>query len=389
MKFLFVTIDGGGNLHPALTLAQRMRQRGHEVRFLGGSSQQQAIGAAGFHLAHYRAAPDIDLTNRERSPVRDWVDDPETVFAALCDRVWFGPSASFSRDVLDELEREPADALLVDYFVPGALVAAERVGVPTAALWHTTFGEWSALNRGLPALNEARTRLGLPALNDVYQQYRRIPRVLVATFEEFDFAIERPNVPANVIHIGPQFFNPSATGPPRGVRDDPPLVLVSFSTGYQAQEDVLHNVVDALGRLPLRAIVTTGPAIRFENAVPDNVEIAKWRRHSEILPRTSLVITHAGLGTTMAAMAYGVPLLCLPMGRDQHGNAARVEHLGVGTILSDDSEPATIADAMNSMLNTSAYLRRSIEMAKIVRDVIRRDAGIHELEALTSTQRLD
>jgi hypothetical protein len=39
----------------------------------------------------------------------------------------------------------------------------------------------------------------------------------------------------------------------------------------------------------------------------------------------SLVITHAGLGNTMAALGRGVPLLCTPMGRDQFFNAGQVQ----------------------------------------------------------------
>lgn len=45
----------------------------------------------------------------------------------------------------------------------------------------------------------------------------------------------------------------------------------------------------------------------------------------------------------MAAMIHGVPMLCLPMGRDQHGNVARVEHLGLGHVLPADSSAADIA----------------------------------------------
>ena len=32
MRYLFVTVDGGGNLYPELTLAGRRARRGHEVR---------------------------------------------------------------------------------------------------------------------------------------------------------------------------------------------------------------------------------------------------------------------------------------------------------------------------------------------------------------------
>ena len=43
-----------------------------------------------------------------------------------------------------------------------------------------------------------------------------------------------------------------------------------------------------------------------------------------MFPDAAAVVTHAGHGTIMRALAHGIPLLCLPMGRDQDDNAARV-----------------------------------------------------------------
>ena len=72
--------------------------------------------------------------------------------------------------------------------------------------------------------------------------------------------------------------------------------------------------------------------------------------HVQVLPSTSLVITHAGLGTTMSALAHGVPLLCTPMGRDQFFNAEQVEVLGAGRMLMPDSSSEVIGQAAADVL---------------------------------------
>jgi Glycosyltransferase family 28 C-terminal domain len=46
---------------------------------------------------------------------------------------------------------------------------------------------------------------------------------------------------------------------------------------------------------------------------PGRHRLARYVPHTEILPSASLVITQAGLGTTMAALGHGVPLLCTPL----------------------------------------------------------------------------
>ena len=55
--------------------------------------------------------------------------------------------------------------------------------------------------------------------------------------------------------------------------------------------------------------------------------------HRALLPHAQLVVTHGGIGTIMAAFDAGVPLVCLPLGRGQPGNAARVAELGAGVAL--------------------------------------------------------
>ena len=46
-RFTFVTWDGGGNVPPAVGIAQELIARGNEVRFLGYLPQQAAIRARG------------------------------------------------------------------------------------------------------------------------------------------------------------------------------------------------------------------------------------------------------------------------------------------------------------------------------------------------------
>lgn len=384
MRYLFVTLDGGGNLHPEVALAGRLIERGHDVRFLGHRSQRAAIERAGHPFHAYERAPDYDATWSATSPVKDWADDPATVFAAMCDYLLFGPADRFAADVAAEIERQPTDALAVDYFAYGGLVAAERAGLPTAVLWHTTFGEWDGWNAGLPALNAARAGVGLPPLGTVFEQYRRMDRVLLLTSAAFDFALARIALPSNAVHVGPQLAAAPKGAATADTPGEPSLVLVSLSTSYQAQEAVLRRVVAALGTLPVRGLVTTGPAVAFDGDLPENVQVRAWAPHAEVLPRAALVITHAGMGTVMAALAHGVPLVCLPMGRDQHGNAERVAHLGAGRILAAEANNAAIAATVRDALADPALRAGARRIGERMRAEIVADRAMHEMEALAS-----
>ena len=50
------------------------------------------------------------------------------------------------------------------------------------------------------------------------------------------------------------------------------------------------------------------------------------------------------MGTVTRALAAGVPLVCMPMGRDQPDVAARVIHAGAGLRLRPGSRPRACAE---------------------------------------------
>ncbi len=138
-------------------------------------------------------------------------------------------------------------------------------------------------------------------------------------------------------------------------------MLVSLSTAEQGQLELLQTMADAVAGLPVRAIITTGAAVEPASSsaitAGANTQVVQYRPHSEILPTASLVITHAGLGTVMASLGRGVPLVCVPMGRDQFFNADRVAALGAGLMLPPDADAAAIADAASTVLNDASLPR--------------------------------
>jgi len=164
---------------------------------------------------------------------------------------------------------------------------------------------------------------------------------------------------------------------------DVPLVLVSLSTSDQGQADLLQRCVDAVGRLPVRAVVTTGPSIDPASvSAGANTRVVRYAPHAGILPSAALVITHAGLGTTLAALGHGVPLLCTPMGRDQFFNAGRVEELGAGRTLMPDADPDAIARAAADVLADGRLTAGAKRVADAISGCGGAERAVAALEAL-------
>ena len=173
-----------------------------------------------------------------------------------------------------------------------------------------------------------------------------------------------------------------------GGAEDRPLVLVSLSSTVMHQEGLLQRAADVLGRLPVRAVVTTGPAVNpAVIAAPQNVSVRRWARHADVLPYCSAVVTHGGHGTVIKALAAGVPLVVVPLGREQPSNAARVIHAGAGVRVRKTARTAALQAAIARVLDDDRYRAAARHMAAILAD--ERDDGlaVDELERAAATGR--
>lgn len=394
-EFLFVLWAGGGNVPPQLMLARRLVARGHRVRMLGPAVLRERIEAAGIEFEPYREIPEHDESVRERSLVRDFeARSKAAALAASRDNLVAAMARPVATDVLATLQRRSADVVAFDFVLFGALFAAERAAVPAAMLIHTVYPfpapglppygmGWAPLGGPLgrirarvgrlifrqvyerpllPRFNAVRAGLGLDPLHTFDELIGRVERALVLTSPAFDFPAR---LPANVEYVGPQLDPPAPTldwQSPWSPGDDRPLVVVGLSTTHQAHDPLLERIVTALGTLPVRALVTTGGAT-LQSTPPSNVHVARYVPHARVLPQAAAVVTHAGLGTVHAALAHGLPLVCLPIGRDQPDNAARVEWHGAGVRLSPKSSPAVIGAAVRNVLDNPGFAASSRRLA--------------------------
>jgi UDP:flavonoid glycosyltransferase YjiC (YdhE family) len=388
-EFLFVLWAGGGNVPPQLAIARRLVARGNHVRMLAPAVLRESIEAAGIVFEPYGETPEHDESDRKRSIVRDFEARSKAgAVAAARDNLIAGLARPVAVDVLASLDRRPADVVAYDFLLFGARFAAEKAGSPAAMLIHTIYPfpapgmppygmGWSPLGGPLgtlreaagrlifrrvyeqpllPTFNRVRADLGLGPVPSVDEIVGNVDRGLILTSPVFDFPAR---LPSNVEYVGPQVDGPSdsaaAAWPSPWAPDDArPLVVVGLSTTFLAQDTLLDRVVAGLADLPVRALVTTGSGT-LRSPAPPNVHVERFVPHAAVMPDAAAVVTHAGLGTVHVALAHGVPLVCLPIGRDQPDNAARVAWHGAGLRLSPTGSPVVIARAVDRVLRDPGF----------------------------------
>ena len=337
---VFVTWPGGGNLTPLLALGTQLVERGHDVRVVGAPELAARFEADGIAYA--------------------------------------GPE----EDLAGEIERTPTDVVVVDYMMPLALCVAEASGRTVVAYVHTLYAaqavtDASPIHMGgnLDVVNARRAELGLPPVERVPELIDRADLAMVTTSEAFDNPTAP--VPGNVRFVGPivEDKGPNLPWEPP-FNDDRPLVVVAMGTTPMGEEDVIVRVLDALADEPVHVFVTVGDHLDpsdFE--APDNAVVASYVRHSAVLPYAAVFVTHAGLSGIGAAMSCGVPMVCMPLGREQPDNAAHVEAAGLGRVVAPDGN-------VREMILEVIADNKMRENAERVRDSLDPEAGVRAIESV-------
>ena len=360
-RFTFLTWDGGGNLPPAVGIAQELIARGSEVRFLGYLPQEAAIEARGLPFSVLPRSGSFDLYGGR---------PPEQSLPAIIRNVWACPE--HLEDIPDALASNPADVLVIDFSLNGALAQARRTNIPVAVLAHSCVAGLvpppnSPMGAArLAASNDIRATIGLPRMGRLNDGWEGLPTI-VTTIAELDTAAE--GAAGSVHYVGPvtERAVPSTWVAPWAPNDGRPLVLVSFSTTrLWDPSGRIRNILDALAGEPVRVLVIAG-ADSLPAELPDNATARPFVLHAEVLPSVSATITHCGHGTVTASLAHGVPIAGLPYpAADQPFLAARIQALGAGVALDGESSPAVIKSAVRDLLDRPSFREAAARLGQAI-----------------------
>jgi MGT family glycosyltransferase len=398
-RVLLVDVDAGGNVPPGLGVLQDLARRGHTTHVLADPTSEANARGVGAGFSPWRRARHFATLEEQTAGIRELESRNPLAMARFArDEIICGPAPLYADEVVELAGQFEPDVVLVGWAALGGTIGALATGAPVAVLVPNAYtrpsaplpqlgmgwdlprgrlGQWRdaalaavvrrAQRPGLVPVNAALTRHGLEPTDDMFSLVDRCDRVLVLTSPSFDLPF--PDLPDNVRYVGPQLEDPAVAlaGADWRVPGDAPLVLVSLSSVYQDQADALDRVTRALGRLPVRGLVTTGGG--FDPAdleAPPNVRVLRWAPHSEVLKEAAAVVTHCGHGTAIKTLAAGVPTVCMPQGRDQKDVALRVQRLGAGVTVRKRESVAGIARAVHEVLSRRGYLEAAERFAMVL-----------------------
>ncbi len=340
LRLLLGAFGDPGHAFPMIALGRALLARGHDVTLQTWERWRAPVEAEGIT---FTPAPEYSAF-----PIGDHpLDFYEAVVYA-------------TRDTLPLVRELQPDVVVHDILTLGPSLAAELLDIPRATLIPHVFPEagpgfpiysfgarlprtavgrafWErahlpvrrGLESGRLALNHTREQVGLPPLSYPHGGTSK-ELALVATFPQLEYP--RP-WPAHVHVVGPLMWEPPAQEvllPP----GDDPLVLIAPSTSQDPDHRLLHAALRGLADAPVRVLATYNRRLPSRPLpVPDNTTVVDWVSYARTLPHCDAIVCHAGHGTLVRALSFGVPVVACPVAGDMNENAARLVWAGAGVRL--------------------------------------------------------
>jgi MGT family glycosyltransferase len=210
------------------------------------------------------------------------------------------------------------------------------------------------------------------------------------TQEPAEFEFPRRNLPAYFHFTGP-FARRSDRPPtpfPWEKLNGKPLVYVCFGTTQNRNRHLYDAVAEVTGKLDAQVVLSLGGATMLElpGKLPGNLLVVPFAPQLEILTKVVLMITHAGMNSTLESLAAGVPMVAVPIAHDQHGVAARIEWTGTGVrVPPSECEPTRLRNAIETVLGNTSFRESARRFQRIIEEVngLARAADIIEHVAST------
>ena len=367
LRVLFSSSGLLGHLHPLVPLAGALRSRGHALRWAIGPDGCAGVEQAGFEaVAAGPSRPERLAELAHRHPELSELpgdEQPDLMFGKIFGEI--SAPAMFA-DLLPLAESWHPDLVVNDAAELAAPIAARMLGVP-----HVTHA-FGAL------IPEVVVREAGEEAAVVWQAHGLEPRPYGGLYDHLYVDIYPPSLqPPGGEHIrARQLLRPAAFAGATedGVRTDitertgRPLVYLTFGTVFE-NYDLFVAAFAGIRELGVGLVVTLGPD-RDPTALgpqPAHVVVERYIPQTQLLPACDVVASHAGSGTTLGALAMGIPQLCIPQRADQFLNAEAVVRAGAGLVIQPSEVDATaVAQATRQLLEDPRFRRA----ARMVADEI-------------------
>ncbi len=371
MKIFIVALGSLGDNVPFVNIGIELQKRGCEVTVLACDWFKDLICKAGlnfYSILSYEDAEKVsknpDLWNADKS------------FEVMANHV-YGPATWPVFDFINKQYVPGNTVIIASLFIFGARFAQELLQIPLVTVRLSPFVFWNVDKKQEKIFNHT-LKLLLEKIclkrNVNYDQddpyhWMYSPQKIVGFFPEW-FATLQSDCPSNAELTGFPILEESlADELPLNLKtfldSDDDLVVFTPGTGMRQSADFFRESLHVCLELGTRAIFLTPFKDQIPPDLPKTVKHFQYLPLSGLLPYSSCIVYHGGIGTCAQALKAGTSHLVMPMAFDQFDNGNRLMKLGVGDVLvKNEYKRKTVKEKLTNLLNSNDVKKRCAELKK-------------------------
>ncbi len=396
MHVLLPTIGSAGDVNPMIALGLALQRRGHRATIITNESFGDFVRSVGLGFVQLGTIAEGEEAINDP---RLW--HPIKAFQCIAERALV-PNIPRLYDILAS-HQEPDVVVAAPGTCLGAKIAQEKRGMSLATVHLQPIVIRSLVDGGrlgrfpmgpgtprlvkkavygiadtffvnrhlLPALNQFRTQLGLPPVDNPFGDYLHSTQLVIGLFPEW-YAPPQPDWPPNT-HITGFVLQDAggdeetATAAEEFLNAGPPPVVFTPGSATTGQQKFFAESVEACRIGGLRAMLVTNFPEQLPAKLPDFARAFGYLPFSRILPRCAALAYHGGIGTLAQAVKAGIPHLVVPNAHDQPDNALRIERLGLGRSLYPERyKAARVARILKEIIGDRAIRQNCRDFAKVI-----------------------
>jgi UDP:flavonoid glycosyltransferase YjiC (YdhE family) len=346
VRILFSALPAYGHVFPLVPLAIACEAAGHEVAFATGQPFTDRLPVPTIPLAVTQH--DFDAANAAVSAKLKGGGDYVITVAAMMARDIGEPMRAAISPVIQTFR---PDIVITEYLNVGARVAALEHGV-------------RAYSYAITAPSQLNVAFADHAA-DVHQG--RLPST--TTWRDLYEPLIDPTHPALVRHDDPDVQRLRIRSVPWSYETfvpdwllrpaTRPRVLSTLGTVFNHGE-ALAALGRGLGSIDADVLSVTGPGRGPIVGLPANIRQEEFVAQHLTIPLVDVVVHHGGSGTSVGAIAHGVPQVISPRGADQFGNAEALARAGAAIVL-HSLDPAEVRAAVLRALDPASGVRAAAQ----------------------------
>ncbi|MEG3939801.1 glycosyltransferase [Microcoleus sp. S36b_A3] len=406
--FAIICPSAIGHLNPMCALGRELQRRNHQVTLFSIPDIRSKVINSGLNFETI-GETEFPLGSLERKykQLGEMSGIPGFKFTAN----WIEQeTALFLRALPEALLPAGVEALLVDQTTPAGSSVAELLNLPFITICNALsidrepgvppfFTDWSyrpvwwarlrnivgnffieILSQPILALVARQRALwNLAPYSNIQDFYSPLAQICQLP-PEFDFP--RKELPQWFHYVGP-LKDPSGLEPvsfssisfPFEKLTGQPLIYASLGTLQNRKWEIFQTIAEAcLGNGAQLVISLGNPNIQdFALDLPGSPLVVPYAPHQQLIEKATLVITHAGMNTTLAALSSGVPLVAIPITNEQPGIASRIARTGAGEVVPlVRLNVPRLRDVIRLVLAEDSYKQN----ARRLQDTIRHAGGV-------------